>query len=333
MNVLVISRHRNRLQEWYHVVLPKPDVVEMMMDKVAFYSYAQEKGFPIPATRFLYDRADAEQAARELVFPCVIKPPISALPGWERDSKYKAIRVANPRELLAIYDHCCPMADVLIVQEWVEGHSSNLFSCNCYFDANAAPLATFVARKIRQWPPETGESSNGIECRDDVVMRETIRLFEGVNYYGLGYVEMKRDERSGRYFIMEPNVGRPTGRSAIAEAGGVELLYTMYCDALGLPLPPNRVQKYGDAKWIHLRRDLQSAWYHWRRGNLTIKQWLVSVSGRKAYALFSWNDPGPALGDILRCVRLYLSPHERKKRDYSTPLPCDTTQQTPGSIT
>ena len=70
------------------------------------------------------------------------------------------------------------------------------------------------------------------QSRDDVVLRETVRLFKSVNYRGLGYVELKRDERSGEYYIMEPNIGRPTGRSAIAEAGGVELLYTMYCDAL-----------------------------------------------------------------------------------------------------
>ena len=28
--------------------------------------------------------------------------------------------------------------------------------------------------------------------------------------------------------------------SAISEAGGVELVYTAYCDLVGLPLPPNR---------------------------------------------------------------------------------------------
>ena len=40
----------------------------------------------------------------------------------------------------------------------------------------------------------------------------------------LGYVEAKRDVRTGRHYLIEPNIGRPTGRSAIAEAGGVELL-------------------------------------------------------------------------------------------------------------
>jgi predicted ATP-grasp superfamily ATP-dependent carboligase len=129
-------------------------------------------------------------------------------------------------------------------------------------------------------------------------------------------VEIKRDARSGQYFILEPNIGRPTGRSAIAEAGGVDLLYTMYCDALGWSLPQNVQQTYSDVKWIYLRRDLQSAMFHWQEGDLTLKEWWQSVRGRKTYALFSWNDPGPFFGDLHRAVRLYLQPAERRKRNY-----------------
>jgi predicted ATP-grasp superfamily ATP-dependent carboligase len=320
MNVLLISRNRHRLGKWYHVVLPPQDAVETLMNKVKFYTYAQDNGFPIPRTRFLSGRADAEKAAQEMRFPCVVKPPLSATRAWEKQSKMKAYKIGSQQELLAVFDRCHALSEMLIVQEWVEGPITNLFSCNCYFNANSECLVSFVARKIRQWPTETGESSLGVECRNDVVLEETIRLFKSVQYRGLGYVEMKQDRRSGRHYIMEPNVGRPTGRSAIAEAGGVELVYTMYCDALGWPLPANRVQRYGDAKWISLRRDLQSAFSYWRKGDLTVREWWRSVRGRKAYDLFSWSDPWPFWADLARAFRLYMLPSERRKRDYKNPL-------------
>jgi D-aspartate ligase len=288
----------------------------MMMNKVSFYTYAQDKGFPIPRTCFLHNREDAEQAAKSFTYPCILKPPMSAIPGWEKNSKLKAYRVSNTDELLAVYDRYGKLAENVILQEWIEGPVSDLYSCNCYFDKDSEPVVTFIARKLRQWPPETGESSLGEECRNDVVLSESIKLFKSVKYRGLGYLEMKRDRRTGRYFIVEPNIGRPTGRSAIAEAGGVELVYTMYCDALGWPLPENRVQNYGGVKWISLRRDFQSALYHWREGTLTLKEWHLSWRGRKAYDLFSWTDLGPFLGDLQRSIRLYLSPEERRKRDY-----------------
>ena len=160
---------------------------------------------------------------------------------------------------------------MLMVQEWIEGSDANLYSCNCYFNADAVPVVTFIARKLRQWPPETGTSCLGEECRNDVVLEASIRLFRSVGYRGLGYVEMKRDERTGKHYIIEPNIGRPTGRSAIAEAGGVELLYATYCDTLGWPMPANTQQQYGNMKWIYLRRDLQSAFCYWRRGDLTLR--------------------------------------------------------------
>ena len=74
---------------------------------------------------------------------------------------------------------------------------------------------------------------------------------------------------TGRLVIIEPNVGRPTGRSAIAEAGGVELVLTAYCDVAGLPLPGAREQRYVGAKWIDLRRDLQAALVARRQGTLS----------------------------------------------------------------
>lgn len=316
MHVMLVSRHRLELEPWFHVVLPDAEVIETLMNKLNFYAYAQQHGFPIPQTRYINTHEDAERAAAELTFPCVLKPPMSAIPEWEQNSKLKAYKLAAPADLLHFFERSKAWAKDLIVQEWVEGPDSNLYSCNCYFNEKSEPLVTFVARKIRQWPPVTGESCLGEECRDEVVLDETLRLFRSARLRGLGYVEIKRSSRSGKYFIIEPNIGRPTGRSPIAEAGGVELLYSMYCDTLGLPLPQNLEQNYKGVKWIDLRRDVQSALYHIREGDLTLKGWWQSLQGKKAHALFAWNDLGPFFGDLVRAVRLYMIPEERSRRNY-----------------
>ncbi len=314
-NVLVISRSRDRLERFYRLVLPPNEVVEMMMDKVRFYTYAQEQGFPLPRTFILRTRDEAETAAEKLDYPCVLKPPFRPYE-WTRHTKQKALVANDPEELLGLYDHYRPWADLLIAQEWIEGTDGDLYSCNVYFNASSEPIVTFVARKIRQWPPETGQSSSGEECRADPVLDETVRLFRTAGFQGLGYLEMKRDARSGAFVIVEPNVGRPTGRSAIAEAGGVDLHYAMYCDAAGLPLPEGLTQRYLGVKWVHLLRDIQSGLHYWRRGELTIPAWFRSLRGRRAYALFSWTDPMPFLTAMTRAIPALLSPRERGKEDY-----------------
>lgn len=298
LSVHQISLQRDMLAPHYRFALPAHETVEMLMDKVQFYEFARQHALPIPPTFLLRNRSDAENAARELTFPAVFKPPLKT-PLWMQHSKEKVLIVSSAEELLATYDRCSAWADVFMVQDHIPGTDADLYSCNCYFDTHGQPLVTFIARKLRQWPPGTGTSCLGEEIRNDVVLEESLRLFYSAGYFGLGYVEMKRDPRTGRHYIIEPNVGRPTGRSAIAEAGGVELLYSMYCDLVGLPLPEGRIQTYKGVKWISLRRDIQSAIYYWRRGELSLRDWLTSLRGKKAYAVFSWTDPAPFVYDLI----------------------------------
>jgi predicted ATP-grasp superfamily ATP-dependent carboligase len=310
-NVLNISRHRHKIEKWYHIALAPHDVVEMLMDKASFFTYAQKEGFSIPRTFILKTRGDAEIAVQKIDYPCILKPSIRN-PEWLRYTSLKAFKVFNADELLEVYDWLEMLADVLIAQQWIEGGDTNHYTCHCYFDASSNPIVTFISRKLRQWPPETGQRVLGQECRNDIVMEQTLRLYHSVNFHGLGYLEIKRDEPSGEYFMIEANVVRPTGTSTTAEAGGVEILYTMYCDCAGLPLPENIKQKYTGVKWIHLLRDIQACLYYWRHSDLTFREWSRSWRGPKTYALFSWSDPLPFLSAIVRFIRMMLSPQTRQ---------------------
>ena len=201
------------------------------------------------------------------------------------------------------YEKLKHFSDHLIVQEWIDGEDTNLYTCNCYFDRNSEPVVSFVSRKIRQWPPHVGQASLAIDWQDDVVLKESIRFFKKIRFVGLGYLEFKKDESSGEYYFIEPNIGRPTGRSALAEACGVELLYSMYCDLVGLPLPPEREQKYIGVQWISLFTDLLSAFQLWRGGELTLLEWLKSMRGKKHFAIWSLRDPMPFIGQIPWAIR------------------------------
>jgi predicted ATP-grasp superfamily ATP-dependent carboligase len=300
--VLLISAHRDALAPHYHVVLPPHDVVETLTDKTRFYRFAAEHGLLIPPTMLLESHHDADDAARSLSFPAIVKPATRSAT-WQAAGLRKVYRVEEPRELLAVYERAASHADGLIVQQWIPGEERELYSCNCYVGRDGRLLASFVARKIRQWPPEAGTSSLGEEVCNDVVLQQTTRLFTLVPYFGLGYLEMKRDARTGEHFIIEPNIGRPTGRSAIAELGGVELLATMYSDVLGLPLPEQRRQRYRGTKWVYLRHDVQAAVSSWRRGDLTVSGWARSWRGVRTDAVFDPRDPLPFWLDLWHTAR------------------------------
>jgi D-aspartate ligase len=224
LTVLSISMRRAELEAAYRFVLPDHATVEMLIDKRRFLEYARTAGLPVPAFAVIATTAEAELAAGSLRFPAVLKPTVKTA-RWQAGTGAKAFRVESPAEFMATFATCKQWADTLIAQEWIPGDESALYSCNCYFDRQSQPIATFIARKLRQWPPETGTSCLGEEVRNDEVLAVSLELFRGVRFRGMGYLEMKRDERTGEHFIIEPNIGRPTRRSPIAENGGVELTY------------------------------------------------------------------------------------------------------------
>jgi predicted ATP-grasp superfamily ATP-dependent carboligase len=296
-SVLLVSQNREKLEQYYHISLPANETVEMLMNKPRFYEFAQNNNLPVAKFFLLKNRKDAEIASGKLNFPCVLKPHMRS-PKWEENTRLKAFKVLNQDELLAMYDKICDWSDTLMLQEWIEGDDTSLYSCNSYYNKYSESLTDFTAKKLRQWPIVTGNTSLGVDVIDDTVLDVTTDLFRRVNYVGLGYVEIKKDINTGKYYIIEPNIGRPTGRSALAEACGVDLIYTMYCDCLGLPLPDTRVQKFKNIKWIHLRTDLQSAYNYWKTGKLTFSEWWKSMKGKKFYAVISLKDPMPFLVEL-----------------------------------
>lgn len=328
--VETVSRHRDQLRDHFAVSMADHSVTELLLDKLRFARYAEEHGFPVPRTEVITDRSEAEGTAALIGYPCVIKPP-SKSAAWLAHTSRKGFAVADAEEFLAVYDRVAAWVPFVLAQEWIQGAEDELYSCNAVFGAGGRPLATFVARKVRQWPPEIGTSASGEECRNDEVLETTVRLFGGLGHRGLAYLEMKRDVRTGRLLVVEPNVGRPTGRSAIAEQGGVELVYTAYCDAAGLPLPDARQQSYGDARWVDVRRDLQAVLVARRHGTLTWRQWLSWLRGPKAHAIWSPRDPGPFVADVLGAARTGIRSLTTTTRNRPTAGPPPRTPITQGT--
>jgi D-aspartate ligase len=300
-NVLVLSRARDRLDAWYSIALADPEVVETLADKASFYEYGASVGLPLPPTYVLRDRADAEHAAARLPYPSILKPSVR-LRDWSKHTKLKALIADTPEELLAHYDLFSQWASVLVAQQLINGADTNHVTCNSYFDGHGELAVSFTTRKIRQWPPKTGQACSSEEVRDDEAVELTRQVFGGIGYRGLAYLESKRDEVTGEHAIIEANVGRPTGRASSAEAGGVELLFTMYCDLVGLPLPADRQQRYTNVVWLHVMRDLQAAVHHWRRRELTVRRWWRSVRGPRTHAIASWRDPVPFVKAIRSAI-------------------------------
>jgi predicted ATP-grasp superfamily ATP-dependent carboligase len=169
------------------------------------------------------------------------------------------------------------------------------YAGSCYISPRGLPILTFVSRHLRRSRDPLGLWGVD-EAIDDPMMRElTMAVMSSVPFVGLGTVEAERDPSSGDLRVLHVTVGRPSYRSTMAETAGVELLYTMYRDAIGAPLPVDRRQHDRPAMRARSIRSLRTSFRAVRRGQLTPSAWMRSLRRPHPPSSFDLADPLPSV--------------------------------------
>ena len=200
-----------------------PGLVLELLRKDSLAAHCSRLGIPYPESRVIEGPEDCQEACPGLEFPVVVKParPLSS---------FKAIKAESIEDVRAIarkYAEDSPF----VVQHWIEGGERELYFATLYAD-RGRPLAEFTGRKIESVPASMGIGSV-VESADCPEALELARRFvAGVGISGPVAVEFKRDS-SGRYWMIEPNVGRMESSVDLVIQSGVNLPLVEFRHALG----------------------------------------------------------------------------------------------------
>jgi predicted ATP-grasp superfamily ATP-dependent carboligase len=123
------------------------------------------------------------------------------------------------------------------------------------------------------------------------------RLFHTLGYRGLFDAEFMYDQRDQQFKLIEVNA-RPWWQLEILHACGVDVVPMAYRDALGLPIRSIDEYRVG-CTWVHPLPDVRSWWASRGRGpgRFPLRYWM-----RDANAVYSRDDPGPALDELARAL-------------------------------
>jgi predicted ATP-grasp superfamily ATP-dependent carboligase len=316
--VLFLSRHRDELGRHYDFVLPPAAVVESLADKAFQYQFAAGSGIGVPPTYVPESSEDVEKIVDVARFPCVVKPARAA--AWRArkplDGEWrwaKVVETRTPEELRAICAWMRAHDFEPLIQERIEGDEARLYSVYAYLDRDSRPLATCVIQKRRQWPPLYGSGSYSVTCRQDRAVELALTLLGRIGYQGPANVEFKLDPDDGELKLMEVNC-RFGERIGLAMAAGVDVPYVAYRDSLGEPIVPAGVFEPG-VTWINSLNDGAAFVSHYRPvERLTFPQWLRDVLTARSHAYFAWDDPMPAVENLVRTARRHAVPFWRMLR-------------------
>jgi len=292
--VRILAQHRERLSERYLVTTPPWDVVQFVYDKRLTHRLATEQAIPVPETHNPGSVDDL--ASLNLEFPVVLKPAIAS--HFVPFTKKKAYRANDMEELVNLYGMMAAIIEPseILVQELIPGRAENLFSFFGFF-RDGEPVAGFSARRPRQHPMEFGRAST-LAVTVNIPELETLatKFLRGIEYSGLAEVEFMYDTKHARFELLEVNP-RIWGWHTIAIRAGVDLPYVAYADAIGEEVAIGPFRE--GVKWVRLLTDIPTVATEIWNGRMTIRDYLVSMHGRKEFAVFSLTDPLPFFMELL----------------------------------
>jgi D-aspartate ligase len=280
---LTVSEFRADLARAFRFRLPSHECLTALMDKNSFEARARELKFPLPPSvriRSLDDLASLD----ELSPPVVVKPSVKT-EQYVAHQFARGYRVASIGDAIAVCRRILPVLPDVIVQEWIDGPDNELYFCLQY--RGRLGTTSFTGRKLSIWPPEVGTTASCTAAREyhAELTALTDAFFDATSFTGMGSMEFKRDARSGRFYMIEPTVGRVDWQEEVATLNGANIPLAAYLDELGETLPASSAGR--PVIW----RDGARHWKAMRAG-----PGAASTVGEPAVdAYWRLSDPAPAL--------------------------------------
>jgi D-aspartate ligase len=292
-----IGPQEDRLAQWFHRPWSPWKVMEDVLDKRHQHEVARSIGFPVPATVEPRDEGDVVSMAKDLRFPVILKPGYS--PEFRREFRAQVLEAANMEELRRQWHRAAPYGPT--VSEVIPGGDDTLWTLGSYRDASGVPLASFTGRKLRQWPPHFG-TARAAEARwDRDLSIRCHRLLDALRFHGISQVEVKRDARDGRDYLIEVNP-RSWLWIALAERVGVNIALACHLDAIGTPRAWPTGHR-GGVRWTLLAKHLVASAREVSRGQWSALAFAKSVRPPLMDGVLSLSDRRPVVAQLRRLAR------------------------------
>ena len=293
----LVHSHRQRLERYFLFLLSDVDVATALLSKDAFQSFAENRGLPVP--RSLRWEGDGPGTLAGATGPVLAKP--SSKVEWQ-DSAVRKRLFGEAKAL--VFDSGAALAadnsarlyhDQLTFQEYVPGDDTNIWSYHAVADEHGAVLDSFVGRKLRTYPPHTGESSFIELDRDEELSALGAEIAAKLPLKGVFKIDFKRDPASGRWYLLEINA-RFNLWHYLGARNGVNLLKVAYDYMLEGTRPAEAGRYETTYRWLSFELDARAFRELHATGEIGFVEWLGSIAfSRNVFNLLAWRDPGPWL--------------------------------------
>ena len=230
-HVRFIGEHLVELEPHFRVSwAASAQLVLQLLDKDALEPFTRARGLNYPPSTVFRAEAGRARSTRSLRFPVIIKPvrPLSS---------FKAMIARDAGHLDELLD--AHQADLpILAQDYIAGDDRSLYFVALLLKDGKA-VQSAVGRKLASFPPALGQTTVAETVHDDEATAIAHRFFADTGISGPVSLELKRDG-AGRYWVIEPTVGRTDFWAALFVRAGFNLPWMEFQIATGKPVLPAR---------------------------------------------------------------------------------------------
>ncbi len=290
--VEIIDEYLEEIRESYLIPQKEPGIYSRLMNKETLHRVASEKGVAVPETVRLNDEDFYEKIDSIIKYPCIVKPVDS--PTFVAKFRRKLFKVHNRAELDEALEKAGKADLEVIVQRIIPGFDDHMYTFDAYLDQDSKVTHWVSCQKYRQYPINFGASVYTGQKYVPELYDIGAKFLEEMGYKGFAEIEFKKDADTGRFYLIEINV-RITNLNNLLYKTGVNIPYITYRELIGQPLPPSAVERDTNLVFWYGYEDMLAIRDYIKTRQLTIGQVLRSLFKPKAYAIWDWKDPVPAL--------------------------------------
>ena len=157
----------------------------------------------------------------------------------------------------------------------------------------------FTGVKERSYPATAGLTCLGRSALNEDLRGEVTILLAKLGYRGVLDLDVRLDERTGDYHLLDFNPRLGAQFRVFRDTAGTDVALAAYLDLTRQPIPPG--EQVNGRRFLVESYDPISALAYIRNGDLTPREWLVSMRAVNETAWFARDDLRP-FG--LMCLRM-----------------------------
>jgi len=310
--LLFFSEYYNQLSKYYLLSFESNyEILKAALSKKSLIGIAKRSSVLIPQS--FSDDDNLDVVFNSISYPAIIKPELKNTPELDVVEVAFRLRMCNNREeLLEAINILKAIECPYIIQEYIPGDDNELYTCGIY-SYKGQVKAWSTSKKLRQFPPNTGQCSYGKTLYEEALLEPSMRLMKTLGKTGVSQIEYKK--YNNKFYLIEINP-RIWAWHEIHRTVGVNFSKICMDHMIGsaaentdMLIYPTKEEKY----WMFFAMDLLHN--HLLNDNISIVEILDNLVNSEMEAFYSSDDPAPSLAHTKGSLKYIKSEIQKVKEN------------------